>query len=84
MGRPLGEIARAALSLLEIEPLTARELANRLQASERTIKNVCYRLQSAGRAQIIRRERVRYARRRVALYASAQVASSIALESVWR
>ena len=83
MARPLGKIARAALSLLHREPLTARQLADCLQVPERTIKDVCYRLRVAEHVHVIDKRRVCHARRPVAVYARLD-RSPLALESVWR
>lgn len=83
MARPLGETSRAALLLLRREPLTARQLAERLQVPERTVKDICYRLCVADHAQVIERRREGHARRPVAVYAPLRP-SSFTLGSVWR
>jgi len=83
MARPVGEITHAALSLLRHELLTARQLAERLQMPERTIKDVCYRLRAAAHVQVIDRRRERHARRPVAVYAR-QDKTLLTLEAAWR
>ncbi len=85
MARPMGEIARAALSIMREQPVTARDLALRLQVPERTIKNVCYRLSSAGHARVVTTKNAGHARRPVALYAPASIkCPAFELATVWR
>lgn len=85
MARPMGDIARAALSIMREQPVTARDLALRLQVPERTIKDICYRLHSAGHARVVSTQRVRHARRPVALYAPASIrCPAFDLATVWQ
>ncbi|MFC3336921.1 helix-turn-helix domain-containing protein [Paracandidimonas soli] len=81
MARPLGEIARAALSLLEEEQLTARQMAERLRVPERTIKDTFYNLKATGRVGVVDREKGN-ARRPVAVYTARQ-ADACSLEAIW-
>lgn len=85
MARPMGDIARAALSIMREQPVTARDLALRLQVPERTIKNVCYRLSASGHARVLRTQHVHHARRPVALYAPASIrCPAFDLAKVWQ
>lgn len=83
MARPLGEISQAALDLLDRRPLTAREIAMKLQVPERTVKDICYRLTSGGHARVVDQRRVPHARRPVAVYAP-RCRQPFALGAVWR
>jgi hypothetical protein len=67
-GRPLGEVAEAALSVLSGYPLTARQLAFRLQCSIPVAKMTCQRLRTAGRLTVTGYVKVAGSNRPVALY----------------
>ncbi len=67
-GRPLGEVAEAALLVLASYPLTARQLAFRLQCSIPVAKMTCQRLRTAGRLTVAGYVKVSGSNRPVALY----------------
>lgn len=67
-GRPLGEVAETALSMLLETPLTARQLALRMQCSIPVAEVTCHRLRKAGKLIITGRIKVAGSNRPVALY----------------
>lgn len=74
-GRALGPVSKAALNVLTSEPMTARELAARMQLSVDEAWKLCHRLMIMGSLQIAERVSVEGARRRVAVYRACSTAS---------
>jgi len=68
-GRPLGELARAALAALDGRELTARELRAEACMSTRAAVAVLSRLVAAGRVEVRRREWCSHSTRPVHVYA---------------
>jgi len=46
-GRPLGTVALAVLDAVSVQPMTSRELSERLQLSSAATRLACHRLSSA-------------------------------------
>src|SRR5690625_3247573 len=77
VGRPRGEIAEAVLEVLRQHgPLTAREVAGRLQLTVNIAKFTCSRLHARGELTVADTVRVPRAKRRVRRYAVVSVSQS--------